>query len=140
MGYRRNPLFRLRRLRWLPRMSLAVVALAWMQMAWLPCVMAAQSAATAELEAKHCAYCPPTTADASADDDSAGVCNYPQGAAVDASTAAAQQFSNLLSCASVHSSTFGFVILQAEKTGQPPDWRRLPPPRSLNLTHCVQLK
>ena len=129
-----NAIGRLRRLRWLPRMLLATVVLAWAQAAWLPCVMAAQTAAPM---ADHCVYCPPAQ---HGGDRMAGACNYPQGPTVDVAVAATLHFSSLLGSGIVQPHSFDPFDSRFNQDCRPPDRWHAPPQRPLNLTHCVQLK
>jgi len=72
-----------RRQRSLTRAVLALVCLAWLQAAVLPCAMAGGGAAAATPAVHHCPYCPPGGSSPPASDHG-GDCAYPHGPQVDA--------------------------------------------------------
>lgn len=72
-----------RRQRALTRAVLALVCLAWMQAAVVPCAMAGVGAATTPVAGHHCPYCPPGDSSPPAPSDGGG-CAYPHAPQVDA--------------------------------------------------------
>ena len=124
-----NLLGHIRRSYWLPRIALAVVALATLQIAFVRCAMAEQMN-TGMTE--HCVYCPPIShADivmecAFPDSNDDGVANTHQGH---------ETIDIPIRPASV-------LILRESRMPLVFPKINISPPlhRSLNLTHCVQLK
>lgn len=152
----------LRRRPRLIRSVFAVFVLAWLQTALLPCAMAmvgaeqamqavskqssdaatstADTASAAMADMPDCVYCPPEQKQNSDIGFSVHGCLYPQESRVDSGKAQQVRLDQLVAHPIfISSSVFSFVVEPYE--GFPP--RSLIPPlseRSLNLTHCKQLK
>ncbi|MGE0114969.1 MAG: hypothetical protein AB7T07_08825 [Steroidobacteraceae bacterium] len=150
----------LRRRPRLIRSVFAVFVLAWLQTGILPCAMAAvgteqamlaqpsgvatltaETASAAMPDMPDCVYCPPDQKQSG--DAGSGVhdCFYPHESRVDSGKAQQLQLDQLVAHPTfISSSVFSFVL---EPTDALPSRRYLIPPlsqRSLNLTHCKQLK
>jgi hypothetical protein len=153
----------LRRRPRLIRSVFAVFVLSWLQTAILPCAMAmtganqvtqstvgqsneagtptADMTHTAMVDMPDCVYCPPERQQSGDLGSSAHDCFFPHESRVDSGKAQQLQLNQLVAHPTfISSSVFSFVL---EPTEAVPSRRYLIPPlseRSLNLTHCKQLK
>lgn len=151
----------LRRRPRLIRSVFAVFVLAWLQTALLPCAMAAirseqamqaesnplsgmtstaDTATAAMPDMPNCVYCPSEQKQSGDVGSSAHGCFYPHESRVDSGKAQQLQLDQLVAHPTfISSSVFSFVLESNEALPS----RYLIPPlsqRSLNLTHCKQLK
>lgn len=72
-----------RRHRTLTQGVLALFCLVWLQVALLPCAMAALPDGMSTVAEDHCPYCPPEHASDAPGDEGPAVCGYPDGPQVD---------------------------------------------------------
>jgi len=139
-----SPIAQIRRLRNLPRVLLAVLALAVAQTSLIPCAMAygdleqavAVGGAVVGME-EHCAYCPPGTMPTDVD---MGDCVYTHAPSVDVVAGSAQHVDSILSSPMLYANSFDVAVLRDSGTFVPTSYAPPPKARSLTLTHCVQLK
>lgn len=153
----------LRRYPRLIRSVFAAFVLAWLQTALVPCAMAAMESehaiqavlgqsggavtSTADTasatmpDMPDCVYCPPEQNQSGDADTGAHDCFYPHESRVGSGNAQQLQLDQLVAHPTfISSSVFSFVL---EPNDALPSRRYLIPPlsqRSLNLTHCKQLK
>lgn len=153
----------LRRRPRLIRSIFAVFVLAWLQTAFLPCAMAtmdttrtaqtasgqssdattstADTASAAMADMPDCVYCPSEQKQNGDTGSSVHNCLYPQESRVDSGKAQQVRLDQLVIYPTfISSSVFSFVL---EPDDVLPSQRYVIPPlseRSLNLTHCKQLK
>jgi hypothetical protein len=71
------------RQRALTRGVLALFCLVWLQVALLPCAMAAVPDGMSDMPDGHCPYCPPAPSPGAADDAAPTACSYPDDPQVD---------------------------------------------------------
>lgn len=130
MGYKGLTWFR-RRQRTLTQGVLALFCLVWLQMALLPCAMAALPDGMSSVAEEHCPYCPPAHASDAPGDAGPAVCAYPDDAQVDTRGTLAA------TAPMVAPLPLGLVPL-AELARQPiPDAAAAPQPRtSFAVTYC----
>lgn len=152
-----SPIAHLRRLRRLPHVLLAVLAIAVAQTSLIPCSMAYGAmayGATASSDAmdvlsqavdlrmpameEHCAYCPP---DASTPADvNVGDCVYTHAPTIDVFPGSAHYVDSIFSSPLLHASAFDVSSLRSGRAFVPLVYSLPSHPRPLTLTYCVQLK
>jgi pyrrolidone-carboxylate peptidase len=131
----------IRRMRWVPRAALAMLLLAAIQTALLPCAMATNAGVAMT---DHCVYCPPAvSSDSDSVDANSSSCAFIHGPAVDVFAASAHQIAQLMDSPCLQPVTFDLHDLR--QTQSLPNTRNTEvaltaAPRPLTLTYCVQLK
>jgi hypothetical protein len=140
-----NLLDRIRRIRSLPRLALAIVVLATVQIGFVRCAMATEMASAAASQAmimeEHCAYCPPAVHED-------GSCGFPHSAseAIGANTQTSSGQSSGQSgvafwdAPALLTTAFTLSELRRSPIKVPRTYSSLPSTCRLNLRYCVQLK
>lgn len=132
-----NLLERIRRIRSLPRLALAIVVLATLQIAFVRCAMSEGIASVpimtnAMSMDAHCAYCPPAKSD--------GICNFPHASIEAVSNPQGQSVLMPWDAPSLPMLAVTLRELRYAPLKLPYAYSSPPLSRRLNLTNCVQLK
>jgi pyrrolidone-carboxylate peptidase len=127
-------------MRWVPRAALAMLLLAAIQTALLPCAMATNAGVAMT---DHCVYCPPAvSSDSDSVDANSSSCAFIHGPAVDVFAASAHQIAQLMDSPCLQPVTFDLHDLRQTQSlhTRNTEVALTAAPRPLTLTYCVQLK